>query len=489
MSVLFVLTPYILSHVGLEKYGVWSIVGVLISYFGLLDLGVGASYVKYISEYYAGRKYKEINEIVCTGIVFYLIFSIIVITAAFFAMPILVKILNIPGYLEGEAKKVILLGIGLFCFSNIMGSFSSIQSGLQRMDISVKVSIVASTVNIICVIFFLNKGYGLIGLIASSICSFVVGGIINIIAAYKLFPQLSIRAVYVTKSAFKKVFNFGYQMQVMRLSDIILFQTDRVIIAVFFGIKYVGIYQIGAAVVNYAREIPLFLLSAILPAASEIHARQEKERMKKLYIRGSKYLFFITTPIMMFLVVAASGIIRLWVGNGYEGARGITQILSVGYYANVVVGVAVIIAIGMGRLGIITRASLLTLLSGIILTVLFAKTIGFLGVAIATAIALLSGPVYFLKRFHALIEVGTYDYLKRIAIKPALSVLVSSCFYISLQNTTLVQSIGFKACFFLGASVFCIVYVAGVVGCGYFDDYDKKLIFSRFEKYYKQKRR
>ena len=43
------LTPYIISHIGVERYGMWAIIGAVTGYFGLFDFGIGTSFVKYIS--------------------------------------------------------------------------------------------------------------------------------------------------------------------------------------------------------------------------------------------------------------------------------------------------------------------------------------------------------------------------------------------------------------------------------------------------------
>ena len=50
------MTPYIVHHIGVDRYGVWALVSVVTSYFGLLDFGIGSSYVKYIAEFYTGNK-------------------------------------------------------------------------------------------------------------------------------------------------------------------------------------------------------------------------------------------------------------------------------------------------------------------------------------------------------------------------------------------------------------------------------------------------
>ena len=68
------LTPYTISCIGVERYGVWALVSVVTSYFGLLDLGIGSSYVKYIAEYHTKRDCLQINRIVNSGLAFYGVF-------------------------------------------------------------------------------------------------------------------------------------------------------------------------------------------------------------------------------------------------------------------------------------------------------------------------------------------------------------------------------------------------------------------------------
>src|SRR5260370_24671475 len=51
------LTPYILSHLGVGDFGAWVLLTILISSFNLLDLGLGFSFVKYISAYHTYEDY------------------------------------------------------------------------------------------------------------------------------------------------------------------------------------------------------------------------------------------------------------------------------------------------------------------------------------------------------------------------------------------------------------------------------------------------
>ena len=67
------LTPYIIRHIGIERFGLWAIVGVMTGYFGLIDCGIGTSFVKYIAEFYTKKEVDKINQLVSTGVIFYLL--------------------------------------------------------------------------------------------------------------------------------------------------------------------------------------------------------------------------------------------------------------------------------------------------------------------------------------------------------------------------------------------------------------------------------
>jgi O-antigen/teichoic acid export membrane protein len=479
------LTPYILSHVGLERYGIWALVTLVTGYFGLLDLGIGAAYVKHISECYSNKDRNGLNEIINTGFSFYLIFSVVIILLAFLFIHPIMGILKIPSGLQAEASVVIICGIALFGFSGAASVFSAVQAGLQRMDISVKISMVSSMLNVIGVILMLSNGAGLIGLMLNNIIVFFIATVINVIVAYKLLPGLVFAPfVRVKKAVFMKLFSFGYRMQIVRLGELVLYQTDRLLIAIFFGVKFVGIYQVGAMLVNYAKQLPLFLLPAALPAAAEISTRKDTVKLVQLYLRGTKYLFVITAPIMALLVSLAHLVVKLWVGDGYGISATIVQILAAGYLVNVTVGMAFTVGMGIGLTKMLSRSAMITMLVNLILSVILIKLIGFYGVAIATSIALITGPVYIYFELHRYLDISVMDLLRNVIFKPFLASIVAGLSAYCAQLFFFAAPVSGRPelllMFLSCGTVFALVYVVGIFALKCLDDYDMNLIRKQF---------
>ncbi|HDL00916.1 MAG TPA: hypothetical protein ENH23_01620, partial [candidate division Zixibacteria bacterium] len=398
--VALVLTPYIISHIGIERYGIWAIIGVITGYFGLLDFGIGTSFVKYIAEYYTKKDFKKINQVINTGFVFYSIFAVLIIILGFSVINPLLNFFNISQELYNEAVFVFLLGIILFGVSNALSPFGAIQVGLQRMDISNKLSIAISIPNIAGTIYFLEMGYGLPGLMINNAIILTISSIVNIIIAFKILPELRFSPFLFSKELFRKLFGFGYKLQISRFANLVSFQTDKLLITYFLSIGLVAYYQLGSSILQQVRQILLLLISAFVPAISEIEARNGKDYLKEFYLRGSKYLIFVSIPVLFFMITNASLIMLTWMGEGYEKAALVIQILAVGYFMATVTGVASSITVGVARTELDMKFGIFMAVLNLFLSIILIIKIGFIGVVIGTTISLTIASFFFMKMFH-----------------------------------------------------------------------------------------
>ena len=62
------LVPFLLAHIGLEAYGIWTTIFILVTYVGLTTMGVSNVYIKYVAEFTAKREYDRANALLSTGL-------------------------------------------------------------------------------------------------------------------------------------------------------------------------------------------------------------------------------------------------------------------------------------------------------------------------------------------------------------------------------------------------------------------------------------
>ena len=468
-----ILTPYIIHNIGLERYGIWAIVGVITGYFGLLDLGIGSSFVKYISEYYTKEDFKRLNQVVNSGFVFYSLFGVGIIILGFLLIKPLLNFFNIPINLYDEALFVFILGIIIFAVSNVLSVFGAIQGGLQRMDITNKLAIAVSIPNIIGTILFLELGYGLPGLMVNNAIVFAISSTINIIIAFRILPELKFKPFLFHKEMFKKLFGFGYKLHVSTIANLLHFQMDKILLAYFLNIGFVTYYAVATQIASKARELPLLLISAIFPAASELEAKSDKESLDNLYFRSMKYVILIGLPLSLLIILLACSFIDLWLGKEFKMSVLTLQILIFAYFFNIMSGPGFTILNGIGKPGYGMKSSIIAAILNFILSILLVIKIGYYGVVIGTAISMIIASIYFIAMFHQVMNISIWEMVKKELYKPFLACSVAFVvFYFIIKHIEQIGWVGLAGVGFL----YLVLSGLIILAMNYFDDFDKTLV-------------
>jgi O-antigen/teichoic acid export membrane protein len=415
IAVAVFLTPYIIGHIGVERYGIWALVGVITGYFGLLDFGIGSSFVKYIAEFYARKEHEKINSLINTGFIFYSALGLVIIGLAAVSMGLLLFFLKIPLVFHDESSFVIFLGVVLFVGSNALSPFVALQTGLQRMDIINKVSIAVSIPSILVTMYVLEHGFGLRGLMINNAIVFVMTSVVNIVVAFRILPGLRINVMKFDRVMFAKLFTFGYRIQLARLSTVVTAQTDKILIVYFLSIGLVTYYQLGSSMIYYAVSVCGLLVSALMPAFTEIEAKGDRGVLVDAYLRSAKYLSAVTVPIFIFLMFIASKVIFVWMGLGYSKAILVIRILCVGFMINTIAQPATAVCMAIDRPQFMSIASVIIVFLNVGLSLVLVKIFGFFGIAWGSALAVNIGTIYFLSKVHAALQVPLQKLFSRIA--------------------------------------------------------------------------
>src|ERR1700730_102265 len=65
------LSPYILHHLGDEAFGLWVLIFSVTGYYGLFDLGIRSSIVRYVATFSATKSQDELNRLISTALITY----------------------------------------------------------------------------------------------------------------------------------------------------------------------------------------------------------------------------------------------------------------------------------------------------------------------------------------------------------------------------------------------------------------------------------
>jgi len=480
--------PYILLKLGSERFGIWALVSMIFGIFTALDLGTGTAFVKYFSEYHTKKEHENFNRVMVAGFLFMLTFSLVLIFIVILIKDQLVSFFNIPEDLKSESIFVFVLAAVIFGTNNTFGVFQAILKGLQRMEITNSINMICSTIYVVGIFGVLYYGFGLRGLIVNQGIKIFLISLAAIYYSKKINRNLKFKFSYLDFKPIKEILSYGIKMQISSIANLVNLQTDKTIIGYFLNLTSITAYEIGQKISFFCRMIVGLVLSALVPAVSELEAAGKKQSILKLYERGNKYIASFTFPILIFTIVFANYLINLWMGIGFEKSIYVARLLVCAVLVNMLTGVGVMIVRGIGKPFYETQYAIICLILNVVLGLILIRFYGFLGVVVATPISVIIGSVYFIIKFHRLNEVPLFGFIRRIYFKPFLiSIFLAAVLYIA--NILINYRSGFDTrleillLIILNGIIFFSLFILLLKKSGYWDEEDKILLVTTTNHY------
>ncbi len=400
MAVGFFVTPYIVHTLGLQTYGLWSIVGAMASYVFVLDFGLGDAFVKFIVEYVERERRDAVRQVVVFGMVFYLLFGLALAIPVWLATPWLVHLFKMPASQFATGVNAFHLLVILFVGELVFGPPGMVVTAMQRMDLTNRNNVTSFVVSTATTVVLLHAGWGIYGVIAGGYADLVVSATLKYGTARRLFGPLFCSPFHFERDVVRRLFSFGSWTQVTALSNLVNQDLPRLIAAGVVSVTSVGFLQLGSKVALTTRVFPGFFVDAILPVASAASAREDSETVDRLYRKGTIYAVFATCAAAGFLAGASALVMRVWMGPGYVEVIMVIAALCLGYVAasTTRIGITIMRAEGKPRYEALFAA--LNAGVNLVVMVVTVRYLGLLGIVLGSAIGSIVGAIGFTIAYH-----------------------------------------------------------------------------------------
>ena len=414
----FFIPPFVLAHVTLEAYGLWSTAFIVVSYVGLSTMGISSVYIKFVAEYSARREYRKANELLSTGLCLTIPFCGFIFLAFFLLWPQVIGWLHIAPQLQGEAREVVLSIVAIFLASLSLGAFHDAVVGAQMTDQVQSRWVVCYVIETILIFVLVGSGRGIRGLSEAFLVRTVVDIVLCLIMARRLLPWLRISPRLVTAGAFGKLFAFGGVVQVQGILAIALASIERAVAAPLVGLSGAGLLDIGKKLPGMAGSVPIAFASSLTPAASYLHGGLEgsegqDDALSRLYLRGARYMNLSAGYFCGLLALIPGPIIDTWMGKHFAGAAYLVVIFSIATQVHLMTGPGTSVLKGIGR----PKEEFYYAIPNVLLLLIaipcshwvLGRWTG-LGIATAVAISTILSAAYFVSHANGLLRVSGAKY-------------------------------------------------------------------------------
>jgi O-antigen/teichoic acid export membrane protein len=402
LSLGFFLTPLVIHSIGLEAYGLWAIVGSAVNYFALLDCGVGSSFVKYLAEFLERREHNQVRQVMTFGFLFYLAIGLVALPVVRVLSPHIIGYLRLdPGY-SSAASDLLFMAVAYFVLSNALGIFGAFIIAMQRTEVAAYIDTCYQVIYAISLVLLLHLHHGVYALPYAIFSALCCTAIIRIGLVYRMFGNPWTNPFRLERHLVRRVFRFGFWMQLNALTALINLETDRIILGTFVSVISVGYYELGNKLAGLARLLPQTLLAPLLPAAAAFDGRQDGKRLNSVYVRGTRYLALTTFFLAGFLIGAGAQILQVWMGRSYPYVTIVMAALLVSVAINNLTGVGTTIVRATAQPYYETYYAVVGAIINIAATLILTPIFGLMGVVAGTVIGQVCGSFYFLWLFHRL---------------------------------------------------------------------------------------
>lgn len=429
----FVMAPILLRYFGRDRYGAWSFVESILAYLTLFDLGVSATMVRYVARFHTTGEHQLLSRLTAACA---LVFSVAGVVVALLGTAVLALVLfgtdKVPGSLRDEVWFMSLLLLATLSVQLPLSIFPAALDGLGRFAQKALIRTGFLLLRLVGVVWLVRFEGSLVTLaMVFSITSLgefaVMGWIVR-----KLLPHLSFAPWRTDREALRQVRGYSSDALLAMLAGRISFKTDALVIGLCGQLDLIPFFDMPARLAEYGKNLIRSATTTLTPAFSALDAGGQRERMRELFLAGSRYTAYLALPMQVGLLLFGGAFLEKWLGDPEFRRQGgpVLWILAGTVSVGMLQSVAARVLYGIGQIRGFARLMLLEAFLNLGLSLLLFPIWGIRGVALGTMIPNVLISAWVVVRVCQSLAIRDSDYLSEALLRPIIATaLLAVCWY------------------------------------------------------------
>ena len=473
----FLYVPILLHFIGKSEYGLYQLMGSLIAYFGVMDFGLSTAVVRFYAKARAEKDAIGAENILAIALRGYGIITIFVLALGALGYAELPAIFacSMTGAEIAEAQAIFLLLLLNVVVTLLSTAFRSAINARERFFFLKGTETVQLVLQPVLVVLLLMAS-------PSAFSVALVQTVLNVaLSLWRIgycFRRLHVtvryhgmdRALYV---AFRRL---AVSVFAISIIDQIFWKTNQVILGVISGTEAVAVYSIASLVYMNYMALSTAISGVYLPHVTALFTRHAPvSEISALFIRIGRAQYFLLLLVMSGFVLFGREFIRLWAGQGFEEAYGITILIAVPFTIDLIQNIGNSILQAMNRYDFRAKVLSGVGLLNLVLAIPLGMEYGGIGCAAATGLSMFLGNGVIMNWFYAKeLHLAIGKFWREIA---KISLLALPCVALGLLLNHFCPQAGLVG--FCGkVAIYTVVYSGIMVVFGVTED-EKRRIFRR----------
>jgi O-antigen/teichoic acid export membrane protein len=323
-----VTTPILVHHLGTDAYGVWALVGSVVVYLELLELGVGATTTKLIAED-ARRRDEAVIRTLNTNVLVLSVLGAAAIVVGLAIAGFAIGWFGVPARFHHAAYVSFVVMTVAVAVSIPLDALGGALTAYQRVDL-------LSISNLVRAV-----GAGVGGAVAALLGGGIVA--VTVVTAFcgvsvhylrwlmlaRLIPGLRLSPKLVERPTLRATAQLSGWFMLRDATTVIVQRLDLVVVGVLLGVRDVAIYSIALKLSQIGVRALQPFTALFFPRASALSADRDDAGLARLLVDGTRVTLAVATPLTLVLALLARPALVAWVGNGFRDAVSVLVLLAV----------------------------------------------------------------------------------------------------------------------------------------------------------------
>lgn len=395
-------TPVMIRLLGQSEFGLYSLIGSLVAYLSVLDMGLGNTIVRYVSKNRAVGNKKSESEL--NGL-FLTVYSVIGLITLIVGSILYFNIENMFGNTLSldqieRAKIMMILLIFNIAISFPLSVFASLMQAYERFVFLCVFNIISVLLKPVIALPFLFMGYGAVTLVVTATIVNIACLLTNVYYCFK-YLDIHFRKGHFEKAFLYEISGYAFFIFLNAIMDKIYYGTGQFILGIVSGTIQVAIYAIAMQFLNMYMQFSSAISGVLLPKVTIMVSNGITKRdLTGLMIKIGRLQYIVMSYILVMFFLVGKEFIYLWAGEDYLSAYLMILILMISLFTPLIqnAGIAILQAMNLNRyrMTVYTICAVINIFTSIIL----AKMYGGLGCAISTSVAIFISTGLIMNRYY-----------------------------------------------------------------------------------------
>lgn len=351
--------PFVVRAVGIDRFGLLSLIWVVVGYFSIVDFGLGPAVTRSVAGAVgAGERWRVPSLFWAANRIQLMLSAVGTIVLALATSTLVNQVLNVPAALHAEATtSLYLCALGLpavVMSSSVIGLLQAAQRFDLTNVVQVPLSVGQFVVPLACALVWPNLPFIVAVLLLSRVVA--LGALFYL--AFRVFPELGAPHRR-DPEAWRSLAAFGSWITVSSILSLLMMYADRFLLGHLRTLAVVSYYSVPADAATRLLIIPRSLIPVLFPVFS---GSQDPVANSDVAARALKYTLALVGLPVLVLIVLAGSIMTVWMGPDFaaQSTRAF-QILLVGVTLNALAYVPSALTQAAGRADVTARLHMIEL--------------------------------------------------------------------------------------------------------------------------------